>query len=70
MLLELMSSLATAPEATLMVGDTEWDLEMARRAGVSSVAVSYGAHAAERLHAYQPMACIDAIDALLAVLDD
>lgn len=69
MLLELMASLAVAPGETLMVGDTEWDLEMARRAGVGSVAVSYGAHAAERLQPYSPLACIDAIDALLAVLD-
>lgn len=69
MLLELMSGLEVAPDETLMVGDTEWDLEMARRAGVSAVAVSYGAHASERLKAYTPRACIDTIDALLAVLD-
>jgi phosphoglycolate phosphatase len=69
MLLELMSLLGVAPDETLMVGDTEWDLEMARRAGVPAVAVSYGAHAPERLQAFAPRACIDAIDALLAVLD-
>lgn len=68
MLLELMTGLEVAPAATLMVGDTEWDLEMARRAGVSAVAVSYGAHAPERLRAYAPRACIDAIGELLAVL--
>jgi phosphoglycolate phosphatase len=49
MLLELMTRLDVGPERTLMVGDTEWDLEMARRAGVAAVAVSYGAHPAERL---------------------
>jgi len=70
MLLELMSGLDVAPGATLMVGDTEWDLEMARRAGVPAVAVSYGAHAAERLHPYTPLACIDAIEQLLAVLEE
>jgi phosphoglycolate phosphatase len=69
MLLELMASLAAAPDATLMVGDTEWDLEMARRAGVASVAVCYGAHGLERLKPYAPLACIDEIDALLRVLD-
>lgn len=69
MLLELMSGLNAAPEATLMVGDTEWDLEMARRAGVAAVAAGYGAHAPERLQSWAPLACIDAIDALLAVLD-
>lgn len=69
MLLELMSGLNAAPEATLMVGDTEWDLEMASRAGVAAVAAGYGAHAPERLQSWAPLACIDAIDALLAVLD-
>jgi len=69
MLLELMASLGTSPDATLMVGDTEWDLEMARRAAVPAVAVSYGAHAPERLRACGPLACIDALDALLTLLD-
>lgn len=69
MLLELMSALDVVPDATLMVGDTEWDLEMARRAGVASVAVCYGAHGLERLRPYEPLACIDAIDALLAILE-
>lgn len=69
MLLELMSELEAIPGTTFMVGDTEWDLEMARRAGVASVAVCYGAHGLERLRPYEPLACIDAIDALLAVLE-
>jgi phosphoglycolate phosphatase len=69
MLLELMALLDTPPEATLMVGDTEWDLEMARRAGVRAVGVSYGAHTLERLQGFAPLACIDAIDALLGLLE-
>lgn len=69
MLLELMAALEIPSAATLMVGDTEWDLEMARRAGVPAVGVSYGAHTPERLHAHGPIACIDALDALLALLD-
>jgi phosphoglycolate phosphatase len=69
MLHELMAGLAAAPEATLMVGDTEWDLEMARRAGVPAVAVSYGAHAPERLRAFAPLACIDSLEALPRLLD-
>jgi phosphoglycolate phosphatase len=69
MLRELMQQLAVDPESTLMVGDTEWDLEMARRAGVASVGAAYGAHARERLERYQPMACIEAIEALPALLD-
>ena len=69
MLLELMEELAVGPEATLMVGDTEWDLEMARRAGVGAVAACYGAHPRERLDPYSPLACIEAVDALLGLLE-
>lgn len=69
MLLELMSMLGARPDETLMVGDTEWDLEMACRAGVASVAVCYGAHGLERLRPCGPLACIDSIDALPRVLE-
>lgn len=44
MLLELMAELGAAPERTLMIGDTTHDLEMAGRAGVAGLGVSYGAH--------------------------
>jgi hypothetical protein len=37
---------------------------------VGSVGVSYGAHTLERLQGFAPLACIDAIGALLAVLED
>lgn len=70
MLLELMTRLGVEPERTLMVGDTEWDLEMARRAGVAAVAVSYGAHPRERLLPFAPLACLEAIDGLLELLAD
>jgi phosphoglycolate phosphatase len=42
-----------------MVGDTEYDLEMARRAGVDAVGVTWGAHPAARLRACEPRACLD-----------
>jgi phosphoglycolate phosphatase len=68
MLLELMQALGATPESTLMVGDTEWDLEMARRAGVPAVAAAYGAHAPERLQRYAPLACIERIEQLPGLL--
>ena len=68
MLLELMQGLGAAPETTLMVGDTEWDLEMARRAGVSAIAAGYGAHAPDRLQRYAPLACIERIEELPGLL--
>ncbi len=62
MLHEIMNELDVVPERTLMVGDTVYDLEMAQRAGTAALAVSYGAHERERLHSFQPLACLNNID--------
>ena len=69
MLLELMAMLDAPAESTLMVGDTEWDLEMAQRAGVAAVAVGYGAHAPDRLWRHRPLACIESIECLPSLLE-
>lgn len=63
-LLEMMS--VTADDA-VMVGDTEFDLEMAANASMRSVAVTYGAHPVDRLRQQNPLACIDSFDELLAI---
>ncbi len=55
MLHELMALCGVPPERTLMIGDTSHDLEMARNAGVPSVAVSYGAHDESSLRAHAPL---------------
>ena len=59
MLEELMQELLTEPEATLMIGDTAHDLQMALNAGVPALAVSYGAHPRDNLTALNPLDCID-----------
>ncbi len=64
MVLEILEELSIAPGATLMVGDTEYDLEMATRAQVASIGVSYGVHAVERLWRHHPIACIEQIGAI------
>jgi phosphoglycolate phosphatase len=61
MLCEIMEDSGVAPGNVLMVGDTEYDLEMACRAGVASLAVSYGAHERQRLIKFGPLACVDSI---------
>jgi phosphoglycolate phosphatase len=58
MLLELIRMLAAAPAATVMVGDTGHDLQMAASAGVDAIAVRSGAHSAEALRAFAPRACL------------
>lgn len=69
MLLELMDQLGVGSKAALMIGDTTHDLEMARNAGVSGVAVSYGAHPREMLVAQAPLACLDNVPELRAWID-
>ena len=64
MLRELMAELGTSETNTLMIGDTVHDLQMAARAGVQAVAVSYGAHSKADLAALAPLACLESIDEL------
>jgi phosphoglycolate phosphatase len=64
MLEELMAEFGVAPERTLMVGDTTHDLQMALNAGCASVAVSYGAHEPQGLHALGPRAVVHTVDEL------
>jgi phosphoglycolate phosphatase len=59
MLQEIMDELGATPERTLMIGDTAYDLQMARNAGVSSLAVSYGAQPLENLLEHAPLAHFD-----------
>ena len=65
MLLELIDEFGVGAEQVLMIGDTEFDVQMAVNAGVSSVAVTYGAHSRQRLLRQQPLACIDCFSELL-----
>ncbi|MBN2887380.1 MAG: HAD-IA family hydrolase [Chromatiaceae bacterium] len=64
MLLELMEELGARAAETLMIGDTEYDMQMATNAGTSALAVSYGVHAPERLLAHGPLACFDDLTAI------
>jgi len=54
MLHEMMDALVAMPEHTLMIGDTHYDIEMAKNAGVEVAAVSYGAQPKARLSSYTP----------------
>jgi len=58
MLLDLMGELGVAGQHTLMVGDTEYDMEMATNAGVGKVAVRSGVHSEDRLQRHAPLACL------------
>lgn len=59
MLHELMDELGTAPERSLMIGDTCYDLEMARNAEVPSLAAAYGAQPLAALLPFAPLAAFN-----------
>lgn len=59
MLHELLEQFSCAPDQAIMIGDTEYDMDMACRASIARVGVSYGAHDVERLHAYSPDVCVN-----------
>jgi HAD superfamily hydrolase (TIGR01509 family) len=67
--LELIQRLTgLGPQDLLMVGDTAFDLEMARAAGVPSVAVTHGFASAEALLPFGPRACAPDTAALRDIL--
>ena len=69
MLLEIMQELAVPAAATLMIGDTEYDMEMASNAGTHALAVDYGVHDRVRLARHAPLHCLSEFRELLAWLN-
>lgn len=55
MLQELTRELGQDLRRTAMIGDTTHDLLMAQNAGALGIAVEYGAHPVDQLHACQPV---------------
>ncbi|HVS02166.1 MAG TPA: HAD-IA family hydrolase [Thermoanaerobaculia bacterium] len=64
MVLELMRELGAGADATLVVGDTSWDLEMAAAAGAAAVAVCCGAQDRQQLLRCRPLALLDGVHEL------
>lgn len=69
MLLEIMQELDVPATSTLMIGDTEYDMEMATNAGTPALAVDYGVHDRTRLARHAPLHCISEISELITWLD-
>jgi len=71
MILQAMAETGVAPEDTVMIGDTSYDIEMAVSAGVRGVGVSWGYHPAVELRAAGAHHLVDdyaALDQLLRSL--
>lgn len=69
MLEEILDELGVEPQRAVMIGDTEYDLQMAKNAGVHAIGVSYGVHDVDRLQQCEPLLVIDEIRTLLNWLD-
>ncbi|PAU66423.1 HAD family hydrolase [Pseudomonas sp. PIC25] len=59
MLHEILAHCGVAAEQALMVGDSSFDLLMARRAGLDAVAVGYGAQPLDVLLEHEPLLAIE-----------
>ena len=68
MLEDILEQTGVAADRALMVGDTTYDLLMARHAGLASLAVTYGVHARELLVEHEPLACLDSFNEVYAWL--
>ena len=53
---------ATKTKGLVMIGDTTYDLEMAKAAGVQAIGVSWGHHSKERLLEWSPV--VDSVEEL------
>ena len=69
MLTELLQELRMSADQAVMIGDTEYDMEMAQRVHMRRVAVDYGAHCASRLTRYQPVGTLSRMEQLLELFD-
>lgn len=70
MLKEILSVLSISAHDALMVGDTVFDMCMAKNAGVDRLAVSYGTHPVEKLQAYHPVCVVDTVQDVLLFLEE
>jgi phosphoglycolate phosphatase len=61
MLLDVLDELGVSPRDAVMIGDTTYDLEMARSARTHAVGVCSGGHGREELLRLEPLACLDQV---------
>lgn len=68
MLLSLLEQLQIAKDRALMIGDSKYDLQMAKTAGIDSIGVTFGVHSRSQLSQYQPKATVDSLTELQGLL--
>lgn len=68
MLLQLLGELGFEIEDAVMIGDTTYDMQMAKTIGMDRIGVSYGVHAQVHLEALSPVALVHSISELETAL--
>jgi phosphoglycolate phosphatase len=69
MLLDVLEDVGVAPADAVMIGDTTYDLEMARNARTAGIGVLSGSHGRQDLERFAPLACLGNVVELPAWLD-
>ncbi len=64
MLQQILVEMKLEAKDALMIGDTEYDLGMAKAIGMDSIGVSFGVHERERLMLQAPLTVIDSLGEL------
>ncbi|WP_076417847.1 HAD-IA family hydrolase [Colwellia sp. UCD-KL20] len=64
MITSLLAELNIDACDAVMIGDTSFDMEMAKHANVDRIGVSFGAHAIDILNQFEPKAIVDSLDEL------
>jgi phosphoglycolate phosphatase len=70
MILRALAETGVAPRRAVMVGDTTYDMQMAKNAGIVAVGVDWGYHHRDELLAAGAIAVIEDFAALPALVDD
>jgi phosphoglycolate phosphatase len=69
MVLDAMREAGVAPQDTIVVGDTVYDIAMARAAGATALGVTWGYHEASALEQAGAYAVIDRFESLCPMLE-
>jgi phosphoglycolate phosphatase len=69
MIEQAMADVGAAPETTVMIGDTSYDMLMARAAGTRALGVAWGYHPPAELHAAGAHAVADSVHALAGLME-
>jgi phosphoglycolate phosphatase len=68
MLEDILNHTGMSPAQAIMVGDTTYDMLMAKAANMAGLAVSYGVHARAELLQHGPLACCESFQEVLTWL--